>query len=382
MKMMTYKKTHWNKLIIKCTFLYSLLLVGCDGNGDPNTPPAPSVDEKVPCLTSSTWSYSAAGKVRSTAAVDADFVYFGDSEGNLYSVNKVSGELNWQVSFKGAFDSKLVLVESTLLAVSDDGQLLAVDVSDGSEVWQTEIGKMSRSEYDYNISSPTIHDGKAFIGQENGDLIGVDLRSGEIVWQVNLLSPSHSQPIIVDGSVCISSMTDLSCVDLSTKNIIWSQTLDWPTSPASDGTSLIVGSRWDYGVYSFDLKTGVQNWKHTVVDWAPAEPIIHENIIYIGSSDNHAFLAIDLKNGERLWRAEAIANVFTKAVIFANSIIYSSGYAYNTPGFGVVKAVDFEGEDLWSLPGCNFFSSPIIDESSIFIGSDDGYFYSLDVDNS
>jgi len=374
------KKVQLNNSIIVKSVLASLLLLGCNDSGPKSAPP-PNISERAACLATFNWAYQASGKVRSTAVVDERFVYFSDSDGNLYSVYKHSGELNWQVSFKGSLDSKLVLTDDTLLVTSDAGQLIAVASKNGKLKWQAEIGAILRPEYDYNISSAVVHDGLAYIGQENGSLVGIDLVSGEITWQVDLLSPAHSQPLISDGSICISSMTELSCIDIETKEIQWRQPLDWPNSPASDGDIIIVGSRWDYGIFAFDLKTGQQRWKYTIVDWAPSEPIIQEGITYIGTSDNYAFFAIDNETGERLWRAETIANVFTKAVIADDNVIFSSGYAYNSPGYGVVKAVNLQGETTWSLPGCNFFSSPIVDASSIYIGSDDGYFYSLNINN-
>lgn len=361
-------------------YLASLVvLTACGGDSSP-TPP-PTVIEKSQCLSASKWSYSAEGMVRSTAAFDDNFVYFSDGEGNLYSVDKLTGALNWQIKLSGSLDTKLVIADSALLVTSDAGQFIAVDLSDGNELWRVELGKMQRSEYDYHISSPVVHDGKAFIGKETGELVGIDLTSGEVVWQVELSSPSHTQPVISAGNICLSSMTDLSCVNLASKELMWSEAIQWPSSPASDGSSIIVGSRESYAIYSFDLATGELLWEEPVVDWAPGDPIIVEDTVYIGSSDNHAFLAIELESGERLWRADTVANVFTKAAIAGESIIFSSGYAYNTPGFGVVNSVDFNGETLWSLPGCNFFSSPVVDGSTIYIGSDDGYFYALDVNN-
>jgi len=121
--------------------------------------------------------------------------------------------------------------------------------------------------------------------------------------------------------------------------------------------------------------------KYSIVDWAPSEPVIQDGIAYIGTSDNYAFFAVDNQSGEMLWRAETTANVFTKAAIVNDKIIFSSGYAYNTPGYVIVKSVNFEGKTLWTLAGCNFFSSPIENDSSIYIGSDDGYFYSLELNN-
>jgi outer membrane protein assembly factor BamB len=367
------------RLNATCLFI-AIILLGCDGESNTTAPdPTPLIQKQ--CLSGENWTYAAKGTVKSTAVTDSFDVYFGDSEGNAYSLNKITGELNWQVFLGGALDSKFSLINSILLIVSDKGQLHALNATDGSQIWQTELGDVSRSEYDYNIASPVVADEKVFVGKENGELSGFDLMTGQVKWQVNLQSPAHSLPVVRNGQICVSSKTDVSCSDIENEKLIWSKDIDWPSSPATDGQSVIVGSREDYAIYSFDFSTGEQIWKHDVVDWAPGEPIIDNGNIYIGTSDNYAFLSLSLNTGERQWRADTVANVFTKAAIHDESIIFSSGYAYNTPGFGVVGAVDFHGESLWSLPGCNFFSSAIVDGKSIYIGSDDGYLYSLDVNN-
>ncbi len=196
--------------------------------------------------------------MRSSAVVDESKVYFGDSEGSLFALNKLNGDEVWQVYLGGSLDSKILLSEDTLLVTSDAGQLFAIDITNGEQIWQVELGQMVRDEYDYHTSSPEIFDGRAYISMESGELIGIDLASGEITWQVNLWTPSYTQPVISAGNICVSSMTELTCVDLASKKVSWSEKIDQSTSPASDGSSIIVGSRWDYAIYSFLITHKVQ----------------------------------------------------------------------------------------------------------------------------
>ncbi len=201
---------------IMSTLLSAFFLSSC-GSDKEKIPPAPSYTTKSSCLDTRQWAFEAKGTVRSTALVEQNFVYFGDSEGNLYSLNQATGTLNWQIELEGALDSKIQLVDDKLLITSDAGKLSAVNPIDGSLQWQTEIGAMLRTEYDYNISSPIVKDKRAFIGQENGSLVGVNVENGEQNWKVDLTSPAHSQPIIVGETICVSSTTDLTCIDIPTK---------------------------------------------------------------------------------------------------------------------------------------------------------------------
>lgn len=354
------------------------LLSGCQESDSPEPPP-PNLPIASACVDDAKWAVQGKGNVRSTAVVIDDAVFFGDSHGNLYSVNKVNGAINWQVALEGALDSKLQQYKSNIVVSSDAGILYSVNKDSGELSWQSQLGKVQRREYDYNIASATIYQETAIIGTESGEVLGIDLDNGAVSWTTQLFDAIHSVPLVTDDIICVSSVTDLSCLDSQSHALKWRINLDWPSSPTSDGQHVYVGSRWDYGVYAFAIESGEQVWKQDVVDWAPGEPVVNNDVVYIGSSDNHAFLALDALSGERLWRVDTVANVFTKAALFDSGLIFSSGYAYNNPGFGIVKAVDFSGDELWSVTGCNFFSSPIIDEQSVFIGSDDGFFYAIDL---
>src|SRR3954462_1571524 len=48
------------------------------------------------------WEFTTGGDVSATPAVDGDTVYFPDRTGNLYAVDKVTGQQRWRSSIAGA----------------------------------------------------------------------------------------------------------------------------------------------------------------------------------------------------------------------------------------------------------------------------------------
>lgn len=357
--------------------LLSVILIGC--NSEHEEPPETKVKEPSPSVERANWSFHTNAQVRSTALIAESFIYFGDNAGNLYKLNKLTGDNVWQANLEGEIDTSLVNYENTLLVSTSQGILYAINMATGNEVWRTEADPLRRLEYDYFSASPIVYENTVFLPTDSGKLSGFNLNTGEKTWEVQLSEPAHSQAIIAKENICLSSMTRLTCIDIESRAILWDIDIDWPSSPAISGDNIIVGSRWDYGIYSIDINTGIMQWKHDVVDWAPGKPTIYNGTVYIGSSDNHAFLALNATSGERIWRAESIANVFSRAFVNGDIIVFSSGYAYNTPGFGVVKVLNHAGEIIQSVSGTNFFSSPIVENNTIYIGSDDGYFYSIDI---
>ena len=48
------------------------------------------------------WEFTTGGDVSATPAIDGDTVYFPDRAGNLYAVDKVTGQQRWRSSIAGA----------------------------------------------------------------------------------------------------------------------------------------------------------------------------------------------------------------------------------------------------------------------------------------
>jgi outer membrane protein assembly factor BamB len=77
--------------------------------------------------------------VWSTPAVDSDTLYFSDVDGNFYSVDTASGNLNWKVMPNGPVTASPLIQADHVLLATESGSLFAVD-RDGKVLWSEEIG--------------------------------------------------------------------------------------------------------------------------------------------------------------------------------------------------------------------------------------------------
>lgn len=91
------------------------------------------------------WSSEAANLVWGAPALGGDNVYFADIDGNIFAVTR-NGEAVWQQKAGGLVQTAPVFKDGVLYVVSgrlegeDDelvGEVLALDASDGSEIWRT-----------------------------------------------------------------------------------------------------------------------------------------------------------------------------------------------------------------------------------------------------
>ena len=142
------------------------------------------------------------------------------------------------------------------------------------------------------------------------------------------------------------------------------------TGPA---TILLVASE-DGNLYAFDAARGEE------LPWSPfrtegriwSTPSVQNNIAYFGSQD-HTVYAVDLRDGNELWRYQTGGAVVGNPLLFQGKVIVGSFdkklYALDAD----------DGELEWAFESGNWFwAGPVTDGETIFAPSMDGYVYALD----
>lgn len=125
-------------------------------------------------------------------------------------------------------------------------------------------------------------------------------------------------------------------------------------------------------VWEFNSGTGIH-----------ATPLFHNSNVYFGNLDGD-FYALESATGNEIWSFAAPHPIHSQATTDGEKIIFESG--------NVLIALSSEGTKLWefSLSANDpthqidywdyYHSSPIIHEGSVFIGSEDGMLYEVDLE--
>jgi outer membrane protein assembly factor BamB len=77
--------------------------------------------------------------VWSTPSLDGDTLYFSDVDGNFYSYNVSTGNLNWTVKPDGPITASPLIQNDHVLLATESGSVFAVD-RDGKVLWSEEVG--------------------------------------------------------------------------------------------------------------------------------------------------------------------------------------------------------------------------------------------------
>jgi outer membrane protein assembly factor BamB len=337
-----------------------------------------TVTERSANLESYLWAFDAESTIRSTAVINNNIAYFATNAGKVFALNTTDGSEVWQQQLNGRISGDLLYAENKIFLLSKEGIFYALNSETGVTEWQISTpGEMSIDEWDYFTNSPIIHDNKIYLASTSGVIFVLDINDGSEVTSYTLDGKLRGKPAIVENNLFIASRNGVFSINLNDGSENWYFAKSVPTSPQVDSGVLSFGSR-DNEVTGLDANTGESLWRVSHgTSWVTGKPLAHNGTFYIGSSDDARFQSIDATTGDINWSIGTGKNVFSKPLIVDGVVYMTSGDAYGNPGTGYIKAIALDGTFLWSLAGSNFMSSPVVNDATLFLGSDDGFFYAI-----
>jgi outer membrane protein assembly factor BamB len=283
------------------------------------------------------WHSKTDGYCHSSPLVVGPYVLVGSAGGGVFCFDKRNGEQHWRAPFKGPVYSSPVFAKGLVWVAAGDGSFAGLDPASGAPRL---TGALPPSNTAF-VQSPLATDGaRVFLGAWDKNLYAVDAATGQIAWKGDCVgnrsfaySPAIGGPAVANGRVVVpANGNNLVCFDCETGNPIWNT-----SSP---------GDKFGY-----------------------SSPQVVGGRIYVGClGDNGEARCVSLSNGEILWTCKT------------GSVIYDSGPAFvpgrNAVGIcsvsGLVTACDAEDGKIigqYQLPAGHLLSTPVAEDSSIYVGS-------------
>lgn len=236
----------------------------------------------------------------------------------------------WRADIRGT--TAPVVAEDTVYVGADNGNLYAIDVSDGSERWQFETGQEIQS-------TPAVADGTVYFGSNDGYVYAVNAADGSEAWQYEAFDQVASSPVVRNDTVYIGS-----------------------------GIPSFIEGR----VHALDRTDGSENWVFNPDSSVPTRPVVRNGTVYIGAGEVYA---IDAAEGTKEWEFSPINVGGNMALTMANGTVYCT---HGT--VGEISAVDAsDGTKQWtfgttgSLENASDiteeFSRPTVADGTVYLGS-------------
>ena len=335
------------------------------------------------------WSFFAGAPVRSTPLINANTVFFGNTRGDFYAIQKTSGKLNWQYTTGFAINSSAACQDGKIFFADNKQTLYALKESSGQLLWKLELGnkQIYPWRFDYFYSSPTLYENKLIIGGDDGNLYMLNQNNGKQIWKFKSNGIIRSSAAVAGDKVVVGDMNGtLYAVDINNGKEKWNfrtlgDSLDNEnfgfdrkailSSAVVSGNKIIFGCR-DGFLYCIDT-SGKLLWKmdHRV-SWVISSVAIKDSFVVTGTSDGHFVQAVNLDTGKEIWKTQT-ATLFWSSPLIVSNRVYIGGFDGNEYCLDL-----FTGKPISKFQtGGIVLSSAVFDNDHLYIGSDDGCMYSL-----
>jgi outer membrane protein assembly factor BamB len=251
------------------------------------------------------WDLSIKNGVVSELALDQESVYFGGSDGFLYSVKLETGSVHWKYNLKNPIISRPTLYEGKVFATTSDNTVYALEATTGRWLWHYRR-RTSNTTTIYGASSPWVGSAEVIVGFSDGSLVTLAIEDGRIVQERNIHQGGkfmnvNAHPIVEEHRIYIPSYDgELYALKKSTYEILWK-------FEAGGSKNVVLSDRILFfpssigSVYAIQKEHPKVVWKFDLDRGTPTEIIVTEKYVIVGSSYQYLYV-IDRFTGKGLYR--------------------------------------------------------------------------------
>jgi outer membrane protein assembly factor BamB len=236
-------------------------------------------------------------------------------------------------------------VEDQVFVGTADNHVLALDATNGSELWDYET--------EHAIwGQPTYSDGVLYVTSMDWSVYALDADSGELRWQTPLGGALPSRPVLGDDLLYISSFDGhVHALDIASGKERWAApATDWVWGAAALSDGVLYYSDIQGNIFAADAQTGEENWTISTGAYVQSAPVVVGDTLYIASQTTAddaatgALTAYSTADGTQLWSQATEAPLMTTPVVVGDDtiVVGSQDTAALLIGFDLAT-----GQELW-----------------------------------
>ena len=283
----------------------------------------------VPTSLKQLWTYEAGDSIESSAAIVGGTVFIGSQKGELVALSLENGSVYWKFPTGNPIGESSPAYNNGAVYIGDlGGWLNAINATDGKKLWAFKANGEIKS-------SPVVFGDRVLIGSYDEYLYCLNTRDGSVAWKFKTNGPVHSTPGIADGVAFIAGCDEL-----------------------------FRAIRISNGKEVFNVSSGA---------YTGASPALLDGSAFYGTFDNEV-LEVNLAERKIAWRYEHPQRKFP----FYSSAAVTSTRIVIGGRDKLVHGLTMDGKAAWTFATrARVESSPAIAGGRVFVGSNDGRFYVL-----
>ena len=257
-----------------------------------------------------------------------------DPKGHLYSFATATGDLLWKVVLNHGVAATPLLIDGRVVAVSEEGEVLAVDPKDGAIVWrEVPAGALKLLPY---VPSPAYAGKRIFVADNAKRLFSLDTATGATAWRKMLPARPNTALLIVGRTLVLGTEDGyLNWIAIDSgevkKRIRLEEGHPYGTPILASPLLFVLAAGAKGTLLALDAESGAIRWKQeTPREWTTYRPLVTGSTVIVGSEEKN-LCAFDRVSGKAQW-CRSVGQIPRGLGISSDGILYVGSLS------GVVQA--------------------------------------------
>ena len=250
-----------------------------------------------------------------TPIVDGGFVFAASDDGDVVAVNSTNGDLMWLTELETSITGGVGAGDGIVMVGTEAAELVVLSQSDGQEVWRTRVSS--------EILSQPKTDGDIVVVQTvDGKLVAVDREDGLQRWTYETTLPAltlrgTSSPVLTSEGTVVAGFSNGILVSVAAEDGVWSweervavpdgqydieRVIDVDGDLLLDGARILASS-YQGNLMAFDTATGRIVWGMEASSYHGMDQGFG-NIYY--SNDESHLVAVRDNSSDVVWQNEEL----------------------------------------------------------------------------
>ena len=308
--------------------------------------------------------------------VEGGEAFVSCGSGRIYGLDWDTGRHKWTHELHRQI-TDLTWDDPYVYYTNIEGWVWCFHVTERKEKWALQLDEPI-------ISTPSVHEETLYVTGGGGSCWSIDKRTGSILWR-GLTSGVCSASVGVSSELVLVPSQDgrLHALHKQDGSPAWQKKLAHRLflSPEVDKDLVYVNDPHGQ-VHALQLKDGKEQWRHFVSGALSMKPCVRGDRLYLGGA-NGTLYAYVKKKKRAVVQVPAASSEMSRRPAATLSGEHSDGTMFrgSIGRFGVFpgETRQRKGSVLWTYKGNDgFYSSPIVDEDTVYIGSQASMFYAID----
>ena len=250
-----------------------------------------------------------------TPVVDGGFVFAASDDGDVVAVNSTNGDLMWLTELETSITGGVGAGDGIVMVGTEAAELVVLSQSDGQEMWRTRVSS--------EILSQPKTDGDIVVVQTvDGKLVAVDRENGLQRWTYETTLPAltlrgTSSPVLTSEGTVVAGFSNGILVSVAAEDGVWSweervavpdgqydieRVIDVDGDLLLDGARILASS-YQGNLMAFDTATGRIVWGMEASSYHGMDQGFG-NIYY--SNDESHLVAVRDNSSDVVWQNEEL----------------------------------------------------------------------------